>query len=151
MQSNEYISAYDDYNDYQHQGDGIDDAGMLIIDESSGLQGHGPASSSGNMMEGADEGGLMGLENGNSAGIDFNDPKIASLPRILLMGPRRGGKTSIQVGETLFCVFIRFHRFFRKETKNILFVSLSSSINIVHTLQRLRFVCFELPFLPTTT
>lgn len=28
--------------------------------------------------------------------IDFDDPAIASLPRILLMGPRRGGKTSIQ-------------------------------------------------------
>lgn len=25
------------------------------------------------------------------------DPKLASLPRLLLMGPRRGGKTSIQV------------------------------------------------------
>jgi hypothetical protein len=25
------------------------------------------------------------------------DPKMASLPRLLLMGPRRGGKTSIQV------------------------------------------------------
>jgi hypothetical protein len=29
--------------------------------------------------------------------VDFEDPKIASLPKILLMGPRRGGKTSIQV------------------------------------------------------
>jgi hypothetical protein len=29
--------------------------------------------------------------------IDFDDQKIASLPRVLLMGPRRGGKTSIQV------------------------------------------------------
>ena len=28
--------------------------------------------------------------------INFDDPKIASMPRILLMGPRRGGKTSIQ-------------------------------------------------------
>ena len=25
------------------------------------------------------------------------DPQIAALPRLLLMGPRRGGKTSIQV------------------------------------------------------
>jgi hypothetical protein len=25
------------------------------------------------------------------------DPKLAALPRVLLMGPRRGGKTSIQV------------------------------------------------------
>ena len=29
--------------------------------------------------------------------VDFDDPLIASLPRVLLMGPRRGGKTSIQV------------------------------------------------------
>lgn len=29
--------------------------------------------------------------------VDFEDPAIASLPRVLLMGPRRGGKTSIQV------------------------------------------------------
>lgn len=30
------------------------------------------------------------------SGMDFDDPKIADLPRILLMGPRRAGKTSIQ-------------------------------------------------------
>jgi hypothetical protein len=29
--------------------------------------------------------------------IDFDDQTIASLPRVLLMGPRRGGKTSIEV------------------------------------------------------
>ena len=29
--------------------------------------------------------------------VDFDDPKIAALPRVLLMGPRRGGKSSIQV------------------------------------------------------
>jgi hypothetical protein len=29
--------------------------------------------------------------------VDFEDDKISSLPKILLMGPRRGGKTSIQV------------------------------------------------------
>ena len=32
---------------------------------------------------------------------DWNDPAIQALPRILLMGPRRGGKTSIQV---CFCL-----------------------------------------------
>ena len=75
MQSNEYISAYDDYNDYQQQND----AGMLIV-------------------EGGDSAPLDMIGMGeNAAQIDFNDPKIASLPRILLMGPRRGGKTSIQV------------------------------------------------------
>lgn len=29
--------------------------------------------------------------------VDFDDPAVAALPRVLLMGPRRGGKTSIQV------------------------------------------------------
>lgn len=29
--------------------------------------------------------------------VDFDDPRIANLPRILMMGPRRAGKTSIQV------------------------------------------------------
>ncbi len=85
MQSNEYISAYDDYNDYQQQN--VDNAGMLIVE---GSQGGHP-----DMMDNA-----VGLENGNAASVDFNDPKIASLPRILLMGPRRGGKTSIQVRRT---------------------------------------------------
>lgn len=33
--------------------------------------------------------------------IDFDDPRIANLPRILLMGPRRAGKTSIQVSQLL--------------------------------------------------
>ncbi|KAL7533397.1 hypothetical protein ACHAXR_005199 [Thalassiosira sp. AJA248-18] len=42
-----------------------------------------------------------GGNNNNNIGpqeniVDFDDPRIASLPRILLMGPRRAGKTSIQ-------------------------------------------------------
>jgi len=36
-----------------------------------------------------------GIINGDE-GVDFDDSAIASLPRILLMGPRRSGKTSIQ-------------------------------------------------------
>ena len=36
-------------------------------------------------------------EDPQSSQVDFNDPEIADLPRILLMGPRRGGKSSIQV------------------------------------------------------
>lgn len=34
--------------------------------------------------------------------VDFEDPAIAALPRVLLMGPRRGGKTSIQVSVLWF-------------------------------------------------
>jgi len=33
---------------------------------------------------------------GAADAVDFEDPKIAALPRVLLMGPRRSGKTSIQ-------------------------------------------------------
>lgn len=29
--------------------------------------------------------------------VDFDNPEIAALPRILIKGPRRSGKTSIQV------------------------------------------------------
>lgn len=31
--------------------------------------------------------------------VNFDDPEIAGLGRVLLMGPRRGGKTSIQVSK----------------------------------------------------
>jgi hypothetical protein len=33
----------------------------------------------------------------DSMDTNLDDPNISSLPRVLLMGPRRGGKTSIQV------------------------------------------------------
>ena len=64
-----------------------------------------------NFMTGYDRGGGTGDNNNNNnihnngGGVggggggnvvDFDDPRIASLPRILLMGPRRAGKTSIQ-------------------------------------------------------
>ena len=35
--------------------------------------------------------------------VDFEDPKISRLPRVVLMGPRRGGKTSIQVRTVTSC------------------------------------------------
>ena len=44
-----------------------------------------------------DEDGIVPGQVGRSLDINFDDPKIATLPKILLMGPRRGGKTSIQV------------------------------------------------------
>jgi hypothetical protein len=59
--------------------------------------------------------------------VDFDDPAIASLPRVMLMGPRRAGKTSIQVnfvafadfgelsiGDTHFFCFARSASFFKK-------------------------------------
>jgi hypothetical protein len=80
MDSNEYSAYEDSYNDYigggGHVADHVDEYedGLLVIPgkESSG------------------QGGVVDT-------INFDDPKIANLPRVLLMGPRRGGKTSIQV------------------------------------------------------
>jgi len=44
--------------------------------------------------------------------VDFDDPAVAALPRVLLMGPRRGGKTSIQVCYNMLwmicCVLLRW-------------------------------------------
>ena len=71
MQSNEY-SAYDDaldYDQYPLTVDTPEDDGLLVV----------PG------------------QPGRPLDINFDDPKISSMPRILLMGPRRGGKTSIQV------------------------------------------------------
>eukprot|EP00579_Thalassiosira_antarctica_P009770 CAMPEP_0201909224 /NCGR_PEP_ID=MMETSP0903-20130614/1069_1 /ASSEMBLY_ACC=CAM_ASM_000552 /TAXON_ID=420261 /ORGANISM="Thalassiosira antarctica, Strain CCMP982" /LENGTH=574 /DNA_ID=CAMNT_0048443715 /DNA_START=41 /DNA_END=1765 /DNA_ORIENTATION=- len=49
------------------------------------------------MMIGNNSPTFMGGQNiGQQEIVDFDDPRIASLPRILLMGPRRAGKTSIQ-------------------------------------------------------
>ena len=64
----------------------------------------------GDPMEGAEDphaasqllqGDAADLRGRHSQEVDFDDPKIASLPKILLMGPRRGGKTSIQVGRVI--------------------------------------------------
>ena len=102
MQSNEYNSAYDDYNDYQQQqqqqqeGDNDNGEGLLIIEGQQQQQEQSASGGGGGILLG---GGGMGGD--NISPIDFNDPKIASLPRILLMGPRRGGKTSIQVRSRL--------------------------------------------------
>jgi hypothetical protein len=69
MQSHEYDLGYDDAPAYGDDEAAAYDAAFLGDDGD-----HRPAE-----------------------GVDFDDPKIASLPRILLMGPRRSGKTSIEV------------------------------------------------------
>eukprot|EP00562_Extubocellulus_spinifer_P009370 CAMPEP_0178501682 /NCGR_PEP_ID=MMETSP0696-20121128/17088_1 /TAXON_ID=265572 /ORGANISM="Extubocellulus spinifer, Strain CCMP396" /LENGTH=646 /DNA_ID=CAMNT_0020130663 /DNA_START=115 /DNA_END=2055 /DNA_ORIENTATION=- len=51
------------------------------------------SSSSGSGGSGSGSGSSGGS---GSADDSFDDPRIADLPRILLMGPRRGGKSSIQ-------------------------------------------------------
>jgi len=77
MQSNEYV----DYDSYDYVVDGPN--GMMEpIDDESGMMlvSGGTARHSTRILD-----------------INFDDPKIASMPKILLMGPRRGGKSSIQV------------------------------------------------------
>lgn len=77
MQSNDY-GGYDAYNDY---------AGANHLDDDSG---HALAPLAESMRS-----------TGTGVETNWDDPKTKSLPKILLMGPRRGGKTSIQVSRLL--------------------------------------------------
>lgn len=46
----------------------------------------------------SDDGHLLISQRGGSFDdVDFEEPRISSLPRVLMMGSRRAGKTSIQV------------------------------------------------------
>jgi hypothetical protein len=89
MQSNEY-SAYDAYDYVDAAVDPHEEDGLLVV----------PG------------------QPGRTLDINFDDPKIASMPKILFVGPRRGGKTSIQVrslsknAQTCF-------RFISKQTNRI--------------------------------
>ena len=74
MQSNEY-SAYDSYD---YVGGAATEP--LLVDEDPGV-----------LLTAGAAGSMRGMD------INFDDPKIASLPKLLLMGPRRGGKSSVQV------------------------------------------------------
>ena len=70
------MNDYDDYDDdYHHQHDVADEPPMLPTDGAAAQQ----------------------QQQQQQPEVDFDDPAVAVLPRILLMGPRRGGKTSIQV------------------------------------------------------
>jgi hypothetical protein len=52
----------------------------------------------------------------HQADVDFDDEKIAALPRIILMGPRRGGKTSIQVRQyTMRTTRTKYQRFWQSK------------------------------------
>ena len=81
----------------EHTYDVVDDTydSYLISGGDGGGQQH-------EMMMGGDPmttiGGVSdGGMNNNNNNSNYDDATIAALPRILLMGPRRGGKTSIQV------------------------------------------------------
>jgi hypothetical protein len=99
MESTDYGHYDDSYNEYvggHHEGNYSANEGN---DNNSGLIGE----SSGPLRHPPD-----GIVASGDGGInkDNDDPRILSLPRILLMGPRRGGKTSIQVRFFLSFVFL---------------------------------------------
>ncbi|KAL3934484.1 MAG: hypothetical protein SGARI_003362 [Bacillariaceae sp.] len=73
MESNEYSPYEDSYNDYVVGGDNQEEGGGALMTQQLSQQ-----------------------PQVGQVEVNFDDPKIANLPRILLMGPRRGGKTSIQ-------------------------------------------------------
>mmetsp|Transcript_17721 Transcript_17721/g.26342 ORF Transcript_17721/g.26342 Transcript_17721/m.26342 type:complete len:544 (-) Transcript_17721:63-1694(-) len=111
--SNYYSSnQYYDDDDGESISSGSNNGGMLDGMGSPYQSGAGSGLPNSNMGMMADnmDGGVAGIDApillntsfmGGTAGqennvVDFDDPRIASLPRILLMGPRRAGKTSIQ-------------------------------------------------------
>lgn len=97
-----------------------DDSGAMMMGDNDGHHHHHHPNGGGGMMmvdgnlAGDDDddddgdnllnsptflGGNLDPDNANNNAnniVDFDDPRIASLPRILMMGPRRAGKTSIQ-------------------------------------------------------
>jgi hypothetical protein len=70
------------------------------MNEYSDDDGYDMHAAGGDDMLGDDEGPLfLSGQEAFTASVNFDDPDISSLPRVLLMGPRRGGKTSIQVSQ----------------------------------------------------
>ena len=90
------------YVDTEYDGGGVDD----VVDtyDSYVTTAGGLISGDDGMMdpsmipleEGGGPAGTTAAAGAPSA-FNYDDARIASLPRVLLMGPRRGGKTSIQV------------------------------------------------------
>mmetsp|Transcript_22853 Transcript_22853/g.65931 ORF Transcript_22853/g.65931 Transcript_22853/m.65931 type:complete len:628 (+) Transcript_22853:86-1969(+) len=72
--------------------------GMMQQPPPPGVATGGVGSASSVGSGGTTSSGSSGSGSGGSGSTStsFDDPRIADLPRILLMGPRRGGKTSIQ-------------------------------------------------------
>ena len=78
------------------------DGAMHYGDAEAHQYSHPDAEGGGSSVGSASDVGTSTSSSGGSSGSgstssSFDDPRIADLPRILLMGPRRGGKTSIQV------------------------------------------------------
>jgi hypothetical protein len=93
------MNDYDAYDDYHHGGvdlqqDDDDDDEQQLPNTTAGAA-------------------SMILDGGGAAAqqllqpdVDFDDPAVAALPRVLLMGPRRGGKTSIQVRKRVLLLLV---------------------------------------------
>ncbi len=88
-----YSNAMGDYGDGSEDG-GVGVAGYGDYGYGDPSNENGVVGSGGDVDEGDDGSSVSDALDDE---IDFNDPRIANLPRILLMGPRRAGKTSIQV------------------------------------------------------
>lgn len=160
--TSQYQDPYHDYHGYDHNG-GAGGGGMtipipnneeglvgvnmnnqyhnhdILDDENRGIHGiHG-------------ENDDININNNNHDGhsnddptddvndmIDFdNDPDIANLPRILMMGPRRGGKTSIQR--------VVFHKMSPHETLFRLEANQSLERSVVDHTPLCRFTIWDFP------
>jgi hypothetical protein len=99
MESNDYGHYDDSFNEYVGGHDeghyAVNQGNDQITSGSTGILmlGGGNNGSSGPLTDGL----ITGSGDDDINNKDNDDPRILSLPRILLMGPRRGGKTSIQV------------------------------------------------------
>ena len=104
-------SEYNTYDTYDYVGGTPDQSGGLV-----GLVGGGDDDDHHLLIGGAVGGGD---QDGQALDVNFDDPKIASFPRLLLMGPRRGGKTSIQVRRWMSLAnLFWFHIFLAKDVKS---------------------------------
>ena len=81
-----------------HYGDATAEAHQYPHPDAEGGGRQGGGSSVGSASDvGTSTSSSGGSSGSGSTSSSFDDPRIADLPRILMMGPRRGGKTSIQV------------------------------------------------------
>jgi hypothetical protein len=83
-----YVSQNQDLQQQQQQPQSHQQSPLFA---SGGDFGGGAVGAAGAAIDGP-EGGAT-----TTVAIDVEDPAISALPRVLLMGARRGGKTSIQV------------------------------------------------------
>eukprot|EP00594_Rhizosolenia_setigera_P011638 CAMPEP_0178962084 /NCGR_PEP_ID=MMETSP0789-20121207/14129_1 /TAXON_ID=3005 /ORGANISM="Rhizosolenia setigera, Strain CCMP 1694" /LENGTH=603 /DNA_ID=CAMNT_0020646117 /DNA_START=38 /DNA_END=1845 /DNA_ORIENTATION=+ len=90
---NPYESQQNPYDNNMYMNNHMENMDLLLDGNQSSHPSMSPSSDVGSSGVSTSDGGSSGSAYGS---VDFDDPAIADLPRILLMGPRRGGKTSIQ-------------------------------------------------------